>query len=248
MAAGAAGAYSCGVRPSSSFCALAAALASTLSGRAMTDAAPAPPPARVVAEPVEAPAPPPPEAPVAWAAALPALRFYNTRTAAACSVRLYTDGGVLDAGAASALDRVAAERDTEPRPLDRRVLQLVVKAATHFHAAEVDLVSTFRDGARPGSRHRRGQAIDFALPGVAALKLAAHLRGYARVGVGVYTNRRTQFVHLDVREQTFHWADASPPGRWWRETPMTDRAASLRDAAYAPEQDLPVEERMERRP
>ena len=94
----------------------------------------------------------------------------------------------------------------------------MVKAAAHFDGTEVDVVSSFRDGARPGSHHRSGDALDWSLRGVAAAKLAAYLRRGARVGVGVYTHPRTQFVHLDVREQSYHWADASPPGRSWRES------------------------------
>jgi uncharacterized protein YcbK (DUF882 family) len=186
---------------------------------------------------MEAKSPPPVNA---WAKALHALRFVNTRTGAMCSARFYAADGAIDGDAASSIERVAAERDASPHPLDRRVLRLIVKAAAHFHAGEVDLVSTFRDGARGGSRHRSGEAVDFRFPGIAATKLAAHLRENARVGVGVYTHKRTQFVHLDVREQSFHWVDASPPGRVWRETPLTDRAASVRDAAYKPEQDLPT--------
>ena len=31
------------------------------------------------------------------------------------------------------------------------------------------------------------------------------------MGVGVYTNPLTQYVHLDVRERSYHWIDASPP-------------------------------------
>jgi uncharacterized protein YcbK (DUF882 family) len=176
---------------------------------------------------------------VPWAAGLRAIRFVNRRTGASAVLRLYAPAGGLDEEATSAVDRVAAEKDAPVRPLDRRLLRLVVKAAGHFHAAEVDLVSTFRDAARAGSRHRSGEAADFQLTGVTALKLAAYLRGLARVGVGVYTHPRTQFVHLDVRAESYHWADASPPGRWWRESRMTDRAAPGRDAAYAPEQDLP---------
>ncbi len=179
---------------------------------------------------------PRPRAP--WARALPALRFVNTRTGASCRARLYADEGRLDEDAAAAIDGVLPERDAAPRRLDRRLLQLVVKAAAHFGATRVEVVSSFRDGARPGSRHRSGEALDFRLAGVTAARLAAFLRGGARVGVGVYTHRRTQFVHLDVREQSYHWADASPPGAWWRESRLTDRGASARDGAWRPEQDL----------
>jgi uncharacterized protein YcbK (DUF882 family) len=178
--------------------------------------------------------------PAAWAIALPAVRFVDTRTRAAAVVRLYAKDGSLSEEAACDLDRlVVAGAGAPPPPLNRRLLRLLVKAAAHFHATEINLVSTFRDNAGIGSRHRTGDAADFSMPGVPAARLAAHLRTFPRVGVGVYTNRRTQFVHLDVREQSYHWVDASPPGRTWRESPLTDRGAIARDAAYRPEQDLP---------
>ena len=109
---------------------------------------------------------------------------------------------------------------------------------TYLHA-EIIVVSSFRESRRKGSRHRTGEAMDFILPGTPSPALAALLRTYPRVGVGVYTHRRTQFVHLDVRAESYHWLDASPPGRVWRERPLPDRAAPARDAAYRPEQDLP---------
>jgi uncharacterized protein YcbK (DUF882 family) len=156
-------------------------------------------------------------------------------------VRLYKDDGTLDPEAAGAVDRLLADPKFAgpPRAIDRRLLQLVVKAAAHFGATHVSIVSSFRDSKRSGSRHRTGEALDFVLDGVTAGKLAAHLRTYGRVGVGIYTHPRTQFVHLDVRDQSYHWLDASPPGRTWREKGMTDPGARARDDAYRPEQDLP---------
>jgi uncharacterized protein YcbK (DUF882 family) len=206
-----------------------------LTGRSVTVAEAPVRPIHLAADPVEPSAPPV----VAWAAGLAPLRFLNTRTGAASTVRLYAMDGTTDAEAAAAIDRVAAERDATPRALDRRLLRLVVKAANHFGSGQVDFVSTFRDGARAGSRHRDGLAADFRLGGIPAARVAAYLRGLARVGVGLYTNPRTQFVHLDVREESYHWADASPPGRVWREARLTDRGARARDSAYRPEQDLP---------
>jgi hypothetical protein len=243
--------------------AIGAALSSSFAGR------PSPPPREPTrGEPAVLPVvlrEDPPSGPrsAPWAAPLGPLRFVETRTRAQAVVTLYAADGALDEDAALAVDRVALAESLEPPTfagaptvlalprsrraaaiappprLDRRLLRLLVKAAAHFHASEVDLVSTFRDAARPGSRHRLGEAADFSFPGVTAAALAAHLRGYARVGVGVYTNRRTQFVHLDVRAESYHWADASPPGVSWRESRMTDRAAPARDEAWAPEQDLP---------
>ena len=69
--------------------------------------------------------------------------------------------------------------------------------------------------------------------------LAAYLRGLPRVGVGIYTHPRTQFVHLDVRDQSYHWLDASPPGVKWREMQLRDAGASKRDEAWTPARDLP---------
>jgi uncharacterized protein YcbK (DUF882 family) len=216
-----------------------AACASSCAGRADAVLAARSDPPPVTIEPEPAPDPVASRPVVAWAEALTPLRFVNTRTGVDHTVRLYTAFGDLDEDAAAAVDRVIAEKDAEPRPLDRRVLRLVVKAAAHFKVSEVNVVSTFRDSARKGSKHRSGEAMDFSFPGVTAQKLAAHLRTYARVGVGVYTHKRTQFVHLDVREQSYHWIDASPPGHVWREGRLTDRGAAARDAAYRPEQDLP---------
>lgn len=123
--------------------------------------------------------------------------------------------------------------------VNRRLLQLVVKASEHFGVHEVQVISSHRGKARKGSRHRTGEAIDFVLPGVPAKKLAEVLRTYPRVGVGVYIHPKAQFVHLDVREQSYHWIDGSPPGRVWREQPLPDPTAQARDEAYTPSQDLP---------
>src|SRR5262245_47540683 len=133
---------------------LGAAAMSSCTGEPSMDALPPPaaPPAEITLrpDPEDAPAP----EPAAWAAALPPLRFVNTRTRAEGSVRLYADDGSIDERAAATIDRMLAERDAEPRPLHRRVLQLVVKAANHFGAKEVLVVSSFRDNARKGSHHR----------------------------------------------------------------------------------------------
>jgi hypothetical protein len=42
-----------------------------------------------------------------------------------------------------------------------------------------------------------------------------------------------------MQEESYYWADASPPGVSWRETRLSNRGAPARDAAYRPEQDLP---------
>jgi uncharacterized protein YcbK (DUF882 family) len=190
----------------------------------------------------------PPRPTVAWASTLEPLAFRDVSTGEVATVRLYDDTGQIDETAASAIDHLLASDDAAavaraegaPSTLDRRLLQLVVKIATREGAREVAVVSAFRASKRRGSRHRTGQAMDFVLPGVPAAKLAAALRHEARVGVGVYTHPRTRFVHLDVRDTSYHWLDASPPGRLWREARLADPGGPARDAAYRPDQDLPL--------
>jgi uncharacterized protein YcbK (DUF882 family) len=171
-----------------------------------------------------------------WARALPPLEVHGATTHAKASVRLYADDGEIDDSARATLERIAAN-DGDPRPLAPRVEQLLVRAAYHFGNAPIHVVSAFRENA---SRHGTGEAIDFRLEKVPPRVLAAYLRGFARAGVGVYTHPRTQFVHLDVRDQSYHWVDGSPPGVHWHEAQLRDPLAAKRDAAWKPEMDLPL--------
>ena len=151
------------------------------------------------------------------------------------SLRLYADAGEIDDTARAEFERVAAH-DDEPHALAARLEQLVFKAAYRFKGAPVDVVSSWRQHA---GRHSSGEALDFKLRGVPAATLAAYLRGLSRVGVGIYTHPRTQFVHLDVRDQSYHWLDASPPGIKWHEKELRDSKAAKRDENWTPDSDLP---------
>jgi uncharacterized protein YcbK (DUF882 family) len=172
---------------------------------------------------------------VSWAAALRPIDVAEAGASNAVRIRLYDDGGDVDDDARATFERVLA-RDSEAHALAPRVEQLVFKAAYRFGAARVILVSGWRERA---GRHATGEAVDFRLAHIPAAVVAAYLRGLPRVGVGVYTNPGTQFVHLDVREPSYHWLDASPPGVHWKERQIVDRAMKTRDAAYQPEMDLP---------
>jgi uncharacterized protein YcbK (DUF882 family) len=178
-------------------------------------------------------------------AGLPSLRFRNQSTGQIESVRLYDDAGRVDEREAARLDALLADtrdpKNAATITLDRRTLQLAVRAALHFHVDEVQVVSAYRKpGRRREGPHASGRAIDFKLPGVPARTLASYLRTLPRVGVGVYTHPKTSFVHLDDRERSFHWLDASPPGRTWRERSLGGGAGLIkRDAAYARRDDWP---------
>ncbi|HEY8086639.1 MAG TPA: hypothetical protein VIF09_02310 [Polyangiaceae bacterium] len=170
-----------------------------------------------------------------WASALPPLEVTSLASGGAASLRLYAPDGELDEGARMRFEHLVA-RDGEQHVLATRLEQLVVKASHRFHDARVMVVSAWRGRA---GRHTAGEALDFKLEGVQAGALASYLRGLARVGVGVYTHPKTQYVHLDVRDASYHWIDASPPGITWRERQMRDPGQTARDARWTPEDDLP---------
>jgi hypothetical protein len=181
---------------------------------------------------------------VAWASALGPVSITDGSTRARADLRLYTPEGDLDDDAKARFETVVA-RDGEAHALSERVVRLLFKAAYHFgrsarpptNAPAVTVVSAWREHA---GRHTSGDAVDFKLAGVPASLLAAYLRGLPRVGVGIYTHPRTQYVHLDVREQSYHWLDASPPGVTWRERQLRDPGQAKRDATWTPSSDLPL--------
>jgi uncharacterized protein YcbK (DUF882 family) len=180
-------------------------------------------------------------------ASLPPLRLRNINTHAEATLRLYGADGVLDEVAAGELDRLLADARRAGRPpeitrVDRRLLRLLFRAAYHFGAREVELVSGYRRPWRFAEGfHGKARAVDFRLVGVEAPEVAAYLRTLPRVGVGLYTHPRTRWVHLDVREHSYHWVDGTPPGKRWgaARLPMDHRALDERDAAYHEGDDLP---------
>ena len=170
-----------------------------------------------------------------WAASLAAVDVLNRNTNATAAIRLYDAHGVLDRGEARAFVRIAGGDEDER--LDIRVVQLAIRAAYHFNGAAIRIISATRPGAK--GKHGSGEALDFSLEGVTAPMLAAYLRGLPRAGVGIYTHPKTQYVHLDVREHSYHWIDASPPGVTWREQLLSDPKRAARDGSWFPATDLP---------
>jgi hypothetical protein len=173
-----------------------------------------------------------------WARDLAPVRVISEKTNGRASILLYRKDGSLDEEARRAFEEVLTDPAVATRGLNPRTLQLAIKAAYHFGARELVVVSAYRPGHGP---HGEGDALDFRLTGVRAATLAAYLRTFPRAGVGIYTHPRTQFVHLDARDQSFHWLDASPPGKTWREAPLRDAKREARDDAWTPEADLPTD-------
>jgi uncharacterized protein YcbK (DUF882 family) len=93
-------------------------------------------------------------------------------------------------------------------PMDHRLLDGILKAAAHFRAKTIEVVSGFRapkyqlmlrkkghEVARD-SEHPRGNAVDFRLPEVPTRALYKFVRSLKLGGVGIYPDSR--FVHADV--------------------------------------------------
>jgi uncharacterized protein YcbK (DUF882 family) len=175
---------------------------------------------------------------------LPAITIANRNSKQSLTTRLYAGAGEIDESAAARLDAVCADTRDPKQPkithIDRRLLQLIFRTAYHFQAARIEITSAYRmPGRKREGLHALGRAIDFSIPGVSPEALASYLRTLPRVGVGVYTHPRTRFVHLDVRVRSYHWLDASPPGRSWRGMAIGDKSLPVRDARYQKEDDWP---------
>lgn len=175
---------------------------------------------------------------------LNALEFVTLNSTRKLKAQLYDARGYIQPTTAAQLDELLCDTRDKDHPqsttMSRRTLQLVFRAAYHFSAFQVQVVSGYRaPGKHREGMHATGQAIDFRLIGVDATRLASYLRTLARVGVGVYTHPKTHFVHLDVRERSFHWLDASPPHRHWRERNITTKHVLEADAQYSVKDDWP---------
>jgi hypothetical protein len=179
---------------------------------------------------------PRPSRKAAWADALPPVEVSSAISGARAPLRLYRADGELDGDARARFEQLAAG-DGEAHALASRLEQLVFKAAYHFDGASIVIVSGYRDRA---GRHTTGEALDFKLVGIRAAQLAAWLRDLPRAGVGIYTHPRTQYVHLDVRDTSYHWLDGSPPGVTWKERQLRDSGQAKRDASWTPDVDLPT--------
>ncbi len=126
-----------------------------------------------------------------------------------------------DGGGFSAADREAAALlfrepgSDNTHPVHPRLLSLLFDIQEHFHAGEIRLLSGYRSPWEGNSNHGKGRAADIVVPGASDDAVASYARGLGFVGVGIYPT--SHFVHVDVREASYFWVDASAPGRPHRE-------------------------------
>jgi len=164
----------------------------------------------------------------------PELVLVSLNTGDRAELRAGSDHGGF---AASDMDRAAwVLRDTSSGnayPVLPRLLDLVYAIETHFSTRELRVISGYRTPRKGGgSNHGKGRAIDFVVPGATDADVAAYARTLGFVGVGIYPT--SGFVHVDVRERSYFWSDASGPGRRNRERGILgDLAASSDKDAIA---------------
>jgi uncharacterized protein YcbK (DUF882 family) len=113
------------------------------------------------------------------------------------------------------LDRAAhVMRDSSgnEHPIDPRLLDVIYRLETHFHAHEIRIISGYRT-PRGGatSNHGKGRAMDLVVPGASDEDVARFAREQGFAGVGIYPT--SGFVHVDVRERSYFWVDTSGPGK-----------------------------------
>jgi uncharacterized protein YcbK (DUF882 family) len=91
-------------------------------------------------------------------------------------------------------------------PIDPRLIELLYKLAQRT-GEKIVLISGYRAPAfaAPSSYHVRGMAADIRIPGMTALMVRDLARSMGVRGVGYYP--RSQFVHVDLREEPFFWTD-----------------------------------------
>lgn len=170
-------------------------------------------------------------------------RSVNTREVV--RARLYLENGVMDERVVQQLAHLLRDIPTgRPSPVVRRTLKLITKAAYHFGALEIDVVSAYRTGRSASGRrvrhegyHSVGSAIDFRFPNVDMVQVAAYARTFAHVGVGYYPE--TNFVHLDSREQSYFWENRASRGRRGWDRPLARPGADERDRNWVLTDDEP---------
>lgn len=176
--------------------------------------------------------------------ALLPITFYNINTKQSATVSLYDNHGNAREASLSELSELLGDSRRKGEhwvfPIEPRLLKVVFRAAYHFRRQTVEVISGYR---RPSRRreghHAEGLAIDLRIPGVEASVLAAYFRSIPRLGIGWYTHPKTKFVHVDVRDVSFHWLDHSPPRRRYREVALRTLRLRELDASYSAKSDLP---------
>jgi uncharacterized protein YcbK (DUF882 family) len=115
--------------------------------------------------------------------------------------------GDMDADAYRALRHLMRCRRTGAEiPIDPRLVELLYGLSQRT-GQKIVLISGYRAPgfAAPNSYHIRGMAADIRIPGMTALMVRDLARAMGVRGIGYYP--RSQFVHVDLRDEPYFWTD-----------------------------------------
>ena len=143
------------------------------------------------------------------------VTFYRIWSRETMRVKLVDDRGNVRPGAQRQMRELMRPRESTKRKLpNSRLIRLLAQVSDYYGGRPLHVVSGYRlpgGLTRDTSRHVAGEAMDFRIPGVPLTELRDHCQKFEHVGVGYYP--RTQFVHLDVRQDNARWTDWSLPGQ-----------------------------------
>ncbi len=184
-----------------------------------------------------APAAPPP---VDQATGRPLLAVVSLNTRDRIELLPASDKGGFSAHDLDRLSYVLRDSSSgNQHPIEPRLVDLVYRIQTHFHAPELRVISAYRTPRRGGtSNHGRGRAIDMIVPGTSDQELAKYAREQGFSGVGIYP--ASGFVHVDVRDRSWFWVDSSGPGRKNRARGVLGDIAKKSDEAALARGDKPI--------
>jgi uncharacterized protein YcbK (DUF882 family) len=115
--------------------------------------------------------------------------------------------GELDEGSYRAFRHLMRCRRTGAEvPIDPRLIELLWSLSQRT-GQRIILISGYRAPgyAAPASYHIRGMAADIRIPGMTTLMVRDLAKAMGVHGIGYYP--RSQFVHVDVREEPYFWTD-----------------------------------------
>ena len=158
------------------------------------------------------------------------LRFYP-----------YLKDGTLDPMYGDEIQHLFRDKHTDAEhPIHPRLVKLLYRVADRLNARQINIISGYREnpGETGESKHGKGRAVDFMIPGVALGRVARIVRRFGRVGVGFYPV--SGFVHMDVREgPSYFWIDRSGPGKSSCIRRMLAKQGAKADRKYRPQNDEP---------
>jgi uncharacterized protein YcbK (DUF882 family) len=164
----------------------------------------------------------------------PKLAIVSLNTDDRVELSALTDAGGFDARDLDRVAQVLREPSSgNAHPVEPRLVDLVYRIQLQFSAPEIRVVSGYRTphGRRTASNHGHGRAIDLIVPGATDTDVAKFARELGFVGVGIYPT--SGFVHVDVRDRSYFWVDASAPGHRNRERGILRDLALQSDEAAA---------------